>query len=448
MKTKQQRTLSNLRCANQIKFTVFLSILLIFIFSAISCKTQTDELLEDAVSISDVSVDEEGVRAEEEEEEEEQEKDEDISGDEEILVEEIEPPPSKILALSGEHTCGLNGGEAYCWGYNSDNQSGPDPLNKRSVKVPTTMGSNSVFTAITLGERHSCALDDDGAAWCWGSNSSATLGNGKSNFSTKSEIPVKVADDHVFIDISAGKLSNCAIDDTNDIWCWGANYWSLIDRESSVWAYVPRKLDTTHKFLSISLGLDHGCAIATTNLVWCWGNNSQGQLGNNDGRLTTKNAPVRINSNLEFSKVAVGSYHSCAIDISGDTWCWGKNANGQVGNDSTTNVKSPVKITAANFVNIIPTNENTVAIDDEGNLWAWGIGSSWVNGSTSQFNLPNMITAFTVQLKHLYSGPLSKVICGIDSSEDTYCWGSNNYTQFGNNSTVNSTRPIRVNTPF
>ena len=55
-----------------------------------------------------------------------------------------------------------------------------------------------------------------------------------------------------------------------------------------------------------------------------------------DGSALLLDAPVEA--------LAAGSYHTCALRVSGAVQCWGDNTRGQLGNDSTTLSIVPVKV--------------------------------------------------------------------------------------------------------
>jgi alpha-tubulin suppressor-like RCC1 family protein len=98
------------------------------------------------------------------------------------------PGAYSAVAVGGTHVCALNtGGQALCWGEYDLRVSdttitlGPGDVSQppQSALVPTLIESGGVtFTAITSGQRHSCAMTADGAGYCWGSNVHGTFGDG------------------------------------------------------------------------------------------------------------------------------------------------------------------------------------------------------------------------------------------------------------------------------
>jgi len=88
----------------------------------------------------------------------------------------VQGPRFTDVAAGSAHTCALTeDGEAYCWG--------PDPL---PAKV---LGSSKRFTAITAGSGFTCGIDVEGYAYCWGDNEYGQLGDGSME---DSPVPVRV----------------------------------------------------------------------------------------------------------------------------------------------------------------------------------------------------------------------------------------------------------------
>jgi hypothetical protein len=88
-------------------------------------------------------------------------------------------------------TCGLTAaGQAYCWGQNDSGRVGDGTEERRLV--PTAVSQRGVvFSAITVGGRHTCALEaGTGQPFCWGFNGSGQLGEGI--YSGKRLLPVPV----------------------------------------------------------------------------------------------------------------------------------------------------------------------------------------------------------------------------------------------------------------
>jgi hypothetical protein len=84
-------------------------------------------------------------------------------------------------------TCArLNDGTSKCWGSNKlgqlglgDTQDRGDQPNDMGDNLPAVnLGTGKTATLIGLGDRHSCAVLNDGSCKCWGRNANGALGLG------------------------------------------------------------------------------------------------------------------------------------------------------------------------------------------------------------------------------------------------------------------------------
>src|SRR5262249_1737164 len=73
--------------------------------------------------------------------------------------------------------CAIYGPGVACWGENSFGQLGNNST-INSARPVQVMSLEAGVTGIAAGRAHTCAIDDHGAAWCWGSNTAGQLGNG------------------------------------------------------------------------------------------------------------------------------------------------------------------------------------------------------------------------------------------------------------------------------
>lgn len=72
----------------------------------------------------------------------------------------------EINSLS-EHTCAINSGKLYCWGYNPVGQIGDGTYD--TAESPVQIGSSDKWTKLGNGDYHSCGINE-GRLHCWGDN--------------------------------------------------------------------------------------------------------------------------------------------------------------------------------------------------------------------------------------------------------------------------------------
>lgn len=84
---------------------------------------------------------------------------------------------------------------------------------------------------------------------------------------------------------------------------------------------------------------DRSCLVDAAGL-WCWGPNAQGQLGVGD--LVARTLPTRVTGlPADPVEVVFGSAHACVRTAAHGAWCWGRNTLGQTGQQPGTPVPDP-----------------------------------------------------------------------------------------------------------
>ncbi len=104
----------------------------------------------------------------------------------------------------------------------------------------------------------------------------------------------------------------------------------------------------------IATGDFHTCALLEDKTVRCWGSNADGQLG--DGTTTDRLNPVQVLASGStqgtdvlggVTQIAPGGDHTCALLEDKTVRCWGSNANGRLGDGTTTDRLNPVQVLAS-----------------------------------------------------------------------------------------------------
>ena len=261
------------------------------------------------------------------------------------------------LSIGLRSICGLaTDGLTYCWGNNSFGQLGVG-LTGGAVAVPTPVVNSASlgFTAVSAGFNASCALTVSGATYCWGTGGPA-FGNGPS--SPSSNVPVPAAGGRTFAHLDEGSLYACAITMGGRVGCWGAQAAGELGSGSFISPVgVPTPIASTLKFKAIDANtnnsfLGFSCGLLQTGQAWCWGSNEFGQLGATGASSCVFNAttfncsavPLPVVGGRIFTQVAVGVRHTCALEGSGNVYCWGDNSLGQLGNNSRAPSQLPVRV--------------------------------------------------------------------------------------------------------
>jgi alpha-tubulin suppressor-like RCC1 family protein len=170
--------------------------------------------------------------------------------------------------------------------------------------------------------------------------------------------------------------------------------------------------------------------------LWAWGYNNYGQLG--DGTTTNRVSPVKIMDNV--TSVSTGGNHVFAIKSDGSLWAWGYNNYGQLGDGSTTNRVSPVKI-MDNAESVAAGSSHSIVVTTDGSLWAWGYNNygQLGDGSTTNRVSPVKIMDYA---KIIAVGSSHSIVITTDGS--LWAWGYNYYGQLGDGTTSNKLTPYKV----
>jgi serine/threonine protein kinase/alpha-tubulin suppressor-like RCC1 family protein len=347
------------------------------------------------------------------------------------------------IVTGGRHTCLIAAdGRGFCWGGNDRGQLGIGGTARMATPAP--IATDQRFTAVAPGLSHSCALDAEGAAWCWGENDRGQLGD---RSTTTRVTPVRVAGDHAFRSIAAGASHSCGLDMAGIVWCWGANGFGQLGDDDVKDRTAPVAADADRYFTSLAAGWNFSCALDGDRRALCWGDGSAGQLG--DGRTTGRRTPVAVLGGAPsgFSFISAGSAHSCGVTAAGEGFCWGDNSGGQLGDGSTTNRSTAVRIVGdARFVTVATGAVHSCALTAEGEAFCWGRNTY---GQLGDGGTDDHATPVRVAGGHAFTTirAFGSHTCAATASGEAFCWGYNLDGQLGDGTRTHRTRPAYVERP-
>ncbi len=339
----------------------------------------------------------------------------------------------QVVAVSAgdRHTCAvLHTGDAYCWGAGASGQLGNGLT--ADVNVPAAVSGGVTFTGIDAGGLHTCATSMVSmvqGAHCWGDNARGQLGN---NTTIPSLVPTPVnnlPEDSATLHVTAGSNFSCAFFMDGVGYCWGDNNVGQLGTGNQINYRTPRAVKNIMFFEDLSAGLDHACAIADASL-YCWGANDFGQLGNG-GPPTQQNEPQFVSITNGPRQVSAGGQFTCAVNFSGEVYCWGRNTFGQLGDGTTTSRFVPTQVPGlSGVVSVSVGGDFACAVLTTGELRCWGRNSSGQLGnntsvdSSSPLAVGNLTTAVAVTVG-------GEHVCALLSDGTLRCWGSNAFGQLG-----------------
>jgi len=346
-----------------------------------------------------------------------------------------------------QHTCALDtDGKAWCWGSNLSSQLGvltatSCPEVGTCARRPIAVLGDHRFVRITAGLAHTCGVTAQGAAWCWGggfeARESGFLGNG---FLMRSETPVRVVSDSVFVEIDAGYDNTCALTAAGQAWCWGRNAKGEGGSGTTLARLIPTLVQGDElRFTKISVGGEHVCGLRTSGSIACWGSNRFGQLGvgpvtyNDISRFSS--SPLRVESSSQMIAVSAGADHTCGIRTDGQIDCWGLNVNaGQLGDSSgLTHRGTPGPLGDERTYTALGSGfATTCAASTSNGPFCWGSNFYGAVGVGSREVLIYQTPQATLGGPFVSLAGGGAHMCGITADQRLFCWGDKRYGQVGN----------------
>ncbi|MFN7725672.1 MAG: PKD domain-containing protein [Rubrivivax sp.] len=298
--------------------------------------------------------------------------------------------------------------------------------------------------SIAGGDGHACANTPSGGLKCWGFNSTGQLGNGSTNNSSTA-VDVFGLESGI-VSVATAAYSTCALNQAGAVHCWGLNGSGQVGDGSNINRSTPVAVSgLASGVVAISAGWEHMCALTSAGTVKCWGAGSNGQLG--QGSIANSRTPVDV-VGLPSGVVAIstGAYHSCALTSAGTVRCWGANFSGQLGNGTTSSSTTPVAVLGleAGAVALDAFGEHSCAITSARGLLCWGLGTSGQLGNAGNLNsaVPLAVSGLSSGVAAVNAG--SYHTCALTQAGAVKCWGFNSNGQLGNGSTTRSNVPVAV----
>jgi alpha-tubulin suppressor-like RCC1 family protein len=340
------------------------------------------------------------------------------------------------ITAGGDHTCVRRlDGRYYCWGreYNLVAPYGGQLCSGLPCTLKPTYGGTGA-KQITAGYTHTCVRSTNGNSTCWGDDGLGELASGagvtgSGSFLTRDSSGTPL----VFSSISAGTYSTCGVAaGTGNVLCWGAvvgglGVPTLIQTSGTPFAGVdsvatgsisacatwvspnPDNVGFTNvnangnAMAFVAFGPltvkriagqdDFFCADMSNGTVECFGDNSVGQLG---GGTTSPASTTVVGGGMALHGVTVGTAHACALDATGQAYCWGAGTYNQLGHITSgtpTDSATPVTVAsgAVRFSALAAGEHHTCGIGTNGHVYCWGDNEYGQTGINYIYSPPTLM---------------------------------------------------------
>jgi alpha-tubulin suppressor-like RCC1 family protein len=300
---------------------------------------------------------------------------------------------------------------------------------------------------VATGYAHSLGVKSDGTLWAWGSNYYGTLGQGyASNITTTS--PVRVGTDSNWSKVSVGGKHSVAIKTDGSLWAWGSNQYGQLGDGTNTNRFFPVQISTSYNWGVIECGFDFTVALKTSGAFYSWGRNNNGQLGR--GNALDANAPLNYESYF-FDRISVGYSHVAAISyLNGGAWAytWGNNEYGQLGTGVGPNKSRITQISTDPYAGVVCGDGHTLFLKPDGTVIARGkntkgqLGynySSTINWTINYSSTSELIPGSGYTMPQGVSS--GNEFTAIFKGTKLWTWGNNAQGQLGKGNTLNTNNP-------
>ncbi|KAL6120919.1 hypothetical protein NUSPORA_02268 [Nucleospora cyclopteri] len=233
--------------------------------------------------------------------------------------------------------------------------SQPDELICTDKPIELTEFRNKKVLKMACGKMHTIILCENNEIYSWGVNDDYALGReGVEDEGIKLiEVPTK----NKITDICAGASFSAFLTEKGHVYTCGT-----FKSTNGIFGYNLTskfgigfaKIENLKGIVKISAGANHILMLDKNGAIWSVGANESYQLGRKHRLRREKYIliPMIISSNrskeinYNFKEIEGGAFHSFAINTSNETFSWGSNCNGQLGNGSLqpTDLKSKLPL--------------------------------------------------------------------------------------------------------
>lgn len=353
-------------------------------------------------------------------------------------------PTWRVVGTGHGFTCGLlTTGVTYCWGWNQSGETGTGASTVGdTLLAPTLVVGSLPFDTIVVGRNAACGLRSNGDVHCWGVGFAGRLGNGAD---TNTPRPDLVDGGHEFARLAAGMFNMCGVADGGMAFCWGDDVGGQLGNGAAGGSFVPSLVAGSMIYSDLDIGSHQACGLAGGGGLYCWGS---GPLIGHDSDTSTT-VPVAVGTAfLPFQEVRADFEHTCAVRLNGQAYCWGIGLSGKLGNGADTATLGPVAVVGGlNLAHVSPGRSHTCALTNLGAAYCWGanfLGELGTGATGANMNTPQPVTG-GLTFRMISTGRGNA--CGVTTSGELYCWGSNTHGELGDGTRTLRPAPVLIGVP-
>lgn len=337
----------------------------------------------------------------------------------------IEPQPPDPVGGANAYSCTVREQALFCWG----------TLDTPPASLPAAVALPGTSRAVTAvgGAGFLCVLDQQGQVLCSGRNDEGQLGLGNLQTTptpTRVDLPARA------LQVTAARAFACAVLEDRSARCWGRNQEGQLGDGTTTQRTSPVRVQLSDVARLEARG-DHACALTSIGETLCWGKNESGELGLGSIDTDPHPTPQPVASLPPSTEISLGANHSCARALVGDIYCWGSNAQSQLGvaapREPSPTARRLSEASALGLYRLASGLEHSCGLA-RGEVHCWGgnvrlqCGKAITSADDQRLTLPHRISLPGGGAVELLAGDTHT--CAA-SATATYCWGSNQRGELG-----------------
>jgi alpha-tubulin suppressor-like RCC1 family protein len=351
-------------------------------------------------------------------------------------------PVKASIAAGGFHALALKtNSNIFSWGANFAGQLGTG-VSGSNQAIPVDVLNVNHIVAVCAGDGHSLALTSSGLTLSWGTNTSGQLGNNDPGFMNQATRVIVPTGSNV-IAIAAGGNHSMALTQEGTILGWGNDHDgelgndTVLTNQSLPVMVRDQNNNVLNNIVAIAAGVNHSLALKSDGTVLSWGDDYYGELGN-DAVLVDQPLAVAVSGVSDIIAIAAGNGYSLALKSNGTLLSWGKDENGQLGNNIAL-LNQPTRVAvsgASNIVAITAGYDHSLALKSDGTLLSWGSDERGQLGNDTVLVNQSLPVAVSGASNIVAIAAGNRFSLALKSTGTMLSWGHDFYGQLGNDATL------------
>lgn len=230
------------------------------------------------------------------------------------------------------------------WGWGDSSRGALGKNIDTIYSSPIQIGTKSDFVQISTNGHTVIVMDNQGRAYGFGDNRYGQVQTGYGDYIKSPEVSVVPSSFGKIIGVHSGRFNTFLLKDDETLWVKGWNTFGFKGNGSA---------SNENMSTPIQIGINSAKKVVSTNTgaalvltkngeIYTCGTNANGELG--DGTTTNRYTYQKIVTNEIFVDISSGDGFFTALTSQGELFAWGKNDQGQLGDGTTTNASTPEKV--------------------------------------------------------------------------------------------------------